>query len=308
MIKVEQLTKKFGEAKVLNSISFEVKTGEVLGFLGPNGAGKTTTMRILTGFLSPTSGSVTIDGKDVVENSLAIRQKIGYLPENNPLYDSMRVYEYLEFIAGIKQLPNTADDIKNVVLTCHLTEKIASPIGELSKGYRQRVGLAAALLGDPEILLLDEPTSGLDPNQALGIRKLIRAIGQTKTILFSTHILAEVQAACDRALIIHNGEIVGQGTVDELVAQASGQSRVRAVIEGPAEEVAQILNAHVAVKALEQAAENEYILDVQPGAGSGDGDIRRDIFKHCVERGWVLLELQKSDISLEDVFRQLTSS
>ncbi|MBI2411156.1 MAG: ATP-binding cassette domain-containing protein [Candidatus Kerfeldbacteria bacterium] len=302
MIVVSELQKSFDSNRVLNGISFEVKTGEVLGFLGPNGAGKTTTMRMLTGFLAPSSGVVTINGKNVAEHALAAREHIGYLPENNPLYDTMRMYEYLEFIAGVKQIPNAREEIARVVKICSLQEKIAESISDLSKGYRQRVGLAAALLGDPDVLILDEPTSGLDPNQALQIREVIREIGKTKTIIFSTHILQEVQAVCDRAIIINHGKIVAAGTVDELMNSAQGQSEVRAVIEGSVHDVVAGLASIPHVEEVKHVHGHEFVVHV-----SGKHDVRKEIFQLCVAETWVLLEMQQSQVSLEDIFRQLTS-
>ena len=301
MIQVMKLQKKFGQVQALADVSFTVNTGEVVGFLGPNGAGKTTTLRILTGYLLPSAGTAMIADHNVADQSLALRRRIGYLPENNPLYDNMRVYEYLEFMARAKQLTNVQPDVKRVIAACQLQGYIASSIAELSKGYRQRVGLAAALLGDPDILLLDEPTSGLDPNQAADIRELIRTLGKTKTVLFSTHILQEVQAACDRALIIHHGKIVAEGTIQELLQQAKQQDQLGVEIVGQAERVLQELQrlSHVqTVTALEQQT---YRVIVDPGK-----DIRRQVFELCVQQQWVLLEQRRSQASLEDVFRTLT--
>ncbi len=304
MITVSDINKSFGSKEVLDNISFEVKRGEVLGFLGPNGAGKTTTMRIITGFLSADSGSVVVDESDIEKQSLQARKTIGYLPENNPLYDSLRVYEYLRFISNIKQVENSVEEIKRVVKISALQKEITKPISELSKGYRQRVGLAAAMLGDPDVLILDEPTSGLDPNQAAEIREVIREIGKTKTIIFSTHILQEVQATCDRALIINEGKIVAQGTVDELVHQSKGQAQVKVTIESaqPSSDVLHALKGIEGVKDADDKQNNQYQISV-----ASDQDIRRDIFKLCVEKNWVLLEMQATEVSLEDVFRELTT-
>lgn len=305
MIHIEDLHKQFGSETAVENVSFTVKRGEVLGFLGPNGAGKTTTMRMLTGFLSPTSGAIRIDNQDVRTHPIQARKKIGYLPENNPLYDSMRVYEYLEFIAGVKHIQDAQADIQHVVNTCDLQEKVASSIADLSKGYRQRVGLAAALLGDPEVLILDEPTSGLDPNQAVSVRKLIRDIGETKTIIFSTHILQEVQESCDRALIIHRGKVVASGTVEELLQSAAGHKQVHIVIDAPEEEKPEEHLQHIqGVEEVQSLGNGKYTVRVESGH---DGDIRRDIFQHCVDASWTLLEMHQSTKSLEDVFRQLTA-
>ena len=207
MIEIKNLTKKFGQNLVLDNISFSAAKGEILGFLGPNGAGKTTTMKIITSFWPPTSGQVLIDGLDTANDSLTARKKIGYLPETVPLYDDMRVFEYLKFIAEIRSLEKHAikSRIKEVVSTCGLAKVLRQPIEELSKGFRQRVGLAQAIMHRPDILILDEPTTGLDPNQIVEIRDLIKTIGREKTVIFSTHILSEVSATCDRVIIINNG-------------------------------------------------------------------------------------------------------
>ncbi|MFA6475444.1 MAG: ATP-binding cassette domain-containing protein [Patescibacteria group bacterium] len=292
MINVNNLIHRFGTTIAVNDISFKVDTGEVVGFLGPNGAGKTTTMRLLTGYLQPVSGTIEIDN----------RQDIGYLPENNPLYETQRVYEYLEFIARAKNITALTSEIKRVVRETHLSDKINLTISELSKGYRQRVGLAAALLGDPKVLLLDEPTSGLDPNQSADIRQLIRTLGKTKSVLFSTHILQEVQSVCDRAIIINRGKIVGQGTVAELVAQAEGKKQLHLTITGSVEAVRDSLNKIEQVTMIDQPAEQQYVLETPASV-----DIRKTVFDLCVAQHWTLLEMQQTQVSLEEVFHQLTA-
>ncbi|OGY85875.1 MAG: hypothetical protein A2233_00065 [Candidatus Kerfeldbacteria bacterium RIFOXYA2_FULL_38_24] len=306
MISVSHLHKQFGALTVLEDISFKVQKGEVLGFLGPNGAGKTTTMRIITGFLTASSGEVTIDDQDIVKNSLATRRKIGYLPENNPLYDNLRIYEYLDFIAKVKKITKRQESLRQVVKICNLEEKIAQPIADLSKGFRQRVGLAGAMLGNPDILILDEPTSGLDPNQALEIRKVISEIGKTKTIIFSTHILQEVQQICDRALIINHGKIVAAGTVAELMQSATGKTEVKIMLETlkePVEEIsAELKKINGVVAVIKKQTATEFVIAVESGK-----DVRSDIFHTCVKKGWVLLAMQQNVASLEDVFRQLTT-
>jgi ABC-2 type transport system ATP-binding protein len=218
MVEVKNLTKKFGDNLVLDNISFSVAKGEVLGFLGPNGAGKTTTMKIITSFWLPTAGQVLVGGLDVIVNSLAARKKVGYLPETVPLYDDMKVSEYLKFVAEIRYLEKSTikERIERVIITCGLAKVLYQPIDELSKGFRQRLGLAQAIMHQPDILILDEPTTGLDPNQIVEIRDLIKQIGQEKTVIFSTHILSEVSATCDRVIIINNGRIVGQGAPREM--------------------------------------------------------------------------------------------
>lgn len=302
MIQVEHLTKQFGDTTVLDDISFTIQKGEIVGFLGPNGAGKTTTMRIITGYIAQSKGTVTIDGNDVQKVPVSLRKRIGYLPENNPLYESMRVAEYLEFVGRIKGVANLQSDLRRVVRTTHIGEKLNSPISELSKGFRQRVGLADALLGSPDILILDEPTSGLDPNQTSDIRSLIREIGRTQTILFSTHILQEAQAACDRVLIIDHGRIVGQGTVDELVRQTQGKTQVNVVIEGPGDAVLSALRQIPGALNVSQPTNDEYNISCE-----SDTEMSRAVFLACKEHGWILLRMASKRVSLEDVFRELTN-
>lgn len=224
MIEIKNLTKKFGQSLVLDNVNFSVAKGEILGFLGPNGAGKSTTMKIITSFWTPTSGQVLIHGLNTAENSLSTRKNIGYLPETVPLYEEMRVFEYLRFIAEIRGLDKSEikNRIKEVILICGLNKVLRQPIEELSKGFRQRVGLAQAIMHRPDILILDEPTTGLDPNQIVEIRDLIKTIGREKTVIFSTHILSEVSATCDRVIIINNGRIVGQGSPAELEEKYGG--------------------------------------------------------------------------------------
>lgn len=239
MIEIKNLSKKFGNATVLDNISFSVKKGEILGFLGPNGAGKSTTMKIITDFWAPTSGSVEIDGVKVRDNSLLTRKRIGYLPETVPLYDDMLVIEYLKFVAearGIKK-ENIKNRIREVVDSCSLREVLKKPIDELSKGYRQRVGLAQAIIHEPDILILDEPTTGLDPKQIIEIRNLIKEIGKEKTVIFSTHILSEVSATCDRAVIISKGKIVGEGTPDELLSKTEAKKKKSIYVKVSGDEV-----------------------------------------------------------------------
>lgn len=307
MISIKNLTKKFGETVALDDISFEVRKGEVLGFLGPNGSGKTTTMRIITGFISPTSGTVEIEGIDAVENSLKVRKKIGYLPENNPLYSEMLTSEYIEFIADIRKIEGRTEKIKDVVNTCGIAEVWNRPIGELSRGYRQRVGLAQTLIHEPEILILDEPTAGLDPNQIAEIRSLIKKIGRERTIILSTHILPEVTVTCDRVVIINRGKIVAQGTLNELEEQAKGKQTIYTKIKGPRELVLTQLKNLAGVTAAEVTDQEKeavygYRLEV-----NAQYDLREPIFNAAVKNNWVLLELEQETVSLEDVFRELTT-
>lgn len=307
-IRIENLTKKYGGQRAVDDISFEVKTGEVVGFLGPNGAGKTTTMRMITQFITPSEGSITIGGKQLETKADEIKKHIGYLPENNPLYQDMPVMDYLEFVAGLqgmektKILPRVIEMIRVTGLNMEKHKKI----GELSKGFRQRVGLAQALIHDPQILILDEPTSGLDPNQIVEIRKLIRELGRQKTVILSTHILSEVEATCDRILIINQGKIVADGTADLLKKQASGQDVLRVKIEdGEANAIFK------ALQGLESATQVGFVdgqtdrFEIQFHAGSNAG---REVFRLCVENKWTLTEMIPFETKLEDIFRELTTN
>jgi len=226
MININNLCKYYGETKAVDDISFEIRQGEILGFLGPNGAGKSTTVRVITCFIPPTSGSVTVDGLDVTQQSLEVRRKIGYLPENTPLYQDMNPVEFLRYAAELRHIAKDQINtrIRKMVEVCGLQEVLAKNIAALSKGYRQRVGLAQALIHDPDILILDEPTSGLDPNQIVEIRNMIKELGREKTVILCTHILSEVQATCDRAMIINRGKIVADGTLEQLENSASGKT------------------------------------------------------------------------------------
>ena len=309
MIDVKQLVRRFGPFTAVNGISFEVKAGEVIGFLGPNGAGKTTTIRVLTGYLPPSAGSVRVTDLDVVEESLEVRRRVGYLPENNPLYEELEVAEYLEWLAEIRNIP--ADDrtraIRRAVEKCGLGDALGKPVGQLSKGYRQRVGLAQAILHDPAILFLDEPTSGLDPNQARDVRELIRELKREKTVFLSTHILPEVQAMCDRVLIIHRGNIVASGTPSELSAAASGQAKITLTLKADGlkpQDAAEALKRVPGVETVAPRRSDEGLaVEVTPEAGR---DPREGIFKAVVEKRWTLLEMTRQGASLEEVFQQLT--
>ncbi len=308
MIEIKNLTKRFGPNIALDNISFTVKKGEVLGFLGPNGAGKTTTMKIISSFWTPSSGSVEVEGLDVVKDSLKTRAKIGYLPETVPLYDDMRVYEFLRFVALIRKLPKDIikKRIKEVVKICGLDKVIRQPIEELSKGYRQRLGLAQAIMHNPDILILDEPTTGLDPNQIAEIRNLIKELGKEKTVIFSTHILGEVSATCDRVIIIHDGKIVGEGSPDELVAKAGGREIIYVKIKGPKEEVLNKIKGLEnveEVKAKDKESEDVYGYEIEPKPGV---DLREYLSMTVMNAEWSILEFSKKSVSLEDVFRELT--
>lgn len=308
MIEIKDLTKKFGENIVLDKINFSVQKGEVLGFLGPNGAGKTTTMKVITSFWLPTEGDVKIDGVSVIENSLKTRQKIGYLPENVPLYDDMLVYEYLKFIAEVRGLSKekTKKRIKEVSEICGLRKVIKRPIDELSKGFRQRVGLAQAIIHDPEVLILDEPTTGLDPNQIVEIRDLIKKIGKEKTVIFSTHILGEVSATCDRVIIINNGRIVGEGSPEELARKAGSKEIIYVKIKGPRDEVfgkIKDMDNVLKAKIRDKESDNIYGYEIEPKEGV---DLREYLSMTVMQNEWSILEFNKKSVSLEDIFRELT--
>ena len=305
-IKIEHLTKHYGSQKAVDSISFTVKTGEILGFLGPNGAGKTTTMKMITHYLAVDSGDILIGGTSVKEAPDALKKRIGYLPEHNPLYLDMPVIDYLHFCAALqgvaqRQIP---ERIRDMVRRCGLDQEKHKKIGELSKGYRQRVGLAQAMIHDPEILVLDEPTTGLDPNQIVEIRKLIRELGSAKTVILSTHILPEVEATCDRILIINQGKIVADGTADTLRQQAQGQALVKVKVEEAVPE-----EALAAFRRLPSAIQVDYHngeanhFEIQSASHQSAA---RDIFRLCVENHWVLTELTPVETKLEDIFRDLT--
>ncbi len=305
-IKVENITKSYGRQKAVNRISFHVKTGEILGFLGPNGAGKTTTMKMITNYLIPEEGDIFIGGKSLLEEPEELKKHIGYLPENNPLYVDMPVIDYLEFSAEIQQIPREKipERVREMVRVCGLNQEKHKKIGELSKGYRQRVGLAQAMIHDPEILILDEPTTGLDPNQIIEIRKLIRELGREKTVILSTHIMQEVEATCDRILIINKGEIVADGTADSLARQVQGQELLHVRIEdADPNEVFKALQQLPTVELVDflDREKNRFEIQSKPDASSN-----REVFRLCTEKGWVLTEMIPIETKLEDIFRELT--
>lgn len=304
-ITVENLTKTYGSQKAVDDISFRVKTGEILGFLGPNGAGKSTTMKIITCFISPTEGSVQLDGLDIKKHSEEVRRRIGYLPENNPLYTDMNIVDYLHLAATLQHVPEQEipGRIKQMVDICGLGPECHKNIGELSKGFRQRVGLAQALIHDPEVLILDEPTTGLDPNQIVEIRSLIKEIGKEKTVMLSSHILKEVEATCDRILIISKGKLVADGSTDELKARSSAANRLLLQVRGKnVQENLQSLDSVAQVTPAEEKGKGRWYVDTK-----ADMDSREEIFRLCVKNDWVLLQLTPIESSLEDVFRNLTA-
>ncbi len=304
MIKVEGLTKYYGDFLAVDGISFEVNKGEIVGLLGPNGAGKTTTLRILTGYLLPSSGSVKIKDYDIYKDLRDIKKIIGYLPETTPLYNEMLVYDYLWFVADSKEIKEgeRLSELKRVAEICQIKNVMHKPVIELSKGYKQRVGLAAALLGDPDILILDEPTSGLDPNQIVEIREIIKEIGKEKTVLFSTHILSEAEATCDRLVIIHKGKIVADGKTEELKKGGEGFT-VNIEIENTDEEmVLSELKKVEGVENIELKGKNGTLkLEL-----SGKTDFRKNLYLHIKSKDWVLLEMARASETLEEIFKKLT--
>lgn len=301
---VENLTKKYGVQKAVNDISFEIKSGEVVGFLGPNGAGKSTTMKMITCFMAPTMGDVSVEGSSILANPEAVKQKIGYLPEHNPLYLDMPIVDYLRFSAEIQgvQKSEIPSRITEMIDRCGLDAEKHKNIGELSKGYRQRVGLAQAMIHDPNVLILDEPTTGLDPNQIVEIRKLIKDLGKEKTVILSSHILSEVEATCDRILIINKGRIVADGTSDTLRKQSQGQELLTIQIEGEGDVKAALMNLGSVQLIEELEKENAYSVQSKPDVSS-----RKAIFDLCVENKWYLMEMTGIETRLEDVFRNLTN-
>jgi ABC-2 type transport system ATP-binding protein len=309
-IKVENLTKYYGSQAAVKNISFEINTGEIVGFLGPNGAGKSTTLKMITTYLSPSSGKVFVDDLDISEKSIEVRRKIGYLPEQNPLYSDMNVLEYLEYAAELQSIPKTEikDAVKKMVKVCGLIEVKHKDIGELSKGFKQRVGLAQAMIHNPELLLLDEPTSGLDPNQIAEIRKLIKDLGKHKTVMLSTHILQEVQALCDRIIIINNGEIVADNTSEDLKSKFKTQFNVKVVIKrnpaiGKEKLVSELESINNVDKVKVDQEDDVWKVDILT---SKDTDLREDIARKVMSMNLVMLELHQEETSLEDIFRNLT--
>lgn len=303
---VENFTRDYGTQRAVDNISFTVKTGEILGFLGPNGAGKTTTMKAITTFLAPTAGNIKVGEFSLDHDPGEIRKHIGYLPENNPLYPDMTVVDYLEFIARLHEIPSDkiTERILEMVVICGLEGEKHKKIHELSKGYKQRVGLAQSLIHDPEVLVLDEPTSGLDPNQIIEIRDLIRSIGKEKTVLLSSHILAEVEATCDRILIINKGKIVANGTADELRKHSQGNEVLMVTVEdGDINIIYQDLTQLESVELVDIIEGKDSSFEIQSKSGLSS---RKDIFRLCVTKGWTLTELTPIEVKLEDVFREVT--
>lgn len=301
MIQVEGLTKDYGARLAVDNLSFHAEKGEILGFLGPNGAGKTTTMRILSGYMPPTSGKVSIAGFDVVEQSLDVRKRVGYLPETVPLYQDMTIFEYLKFMGNLRQVPNLDDRVEDVLEMVHMEERIDSYIGKLSKGMRQRVGLAQALLHNPDVLILDEPTIGLDPVQIIEVRNLIKELGKEHTILLSTHILSEAQQICNRVLIINKGKIVAEDTPQRLQQHLVGVQRYALQVSGDGEGVADVVSGVAGVKQVHVVRDGQLEFETQPGY-----DSRPQVARALIAANYDLLELRAVSMSLEDIFLELT--
>ena len=306
-LSVEKLTKTYGNQKAVDDLSFELQTGEVLGFLGPNGAGKSTTMKIITCFMAPTSGDVKANGNSVFQEPIDFKSQIGYLPESTPLYPDMFILDYLRFVGRLQGLSQDQipERIDKMVDYCGLNDEKHKKIGELSKGYKQRVGLAQAMIHDPEVLILDEPTTGLDPNQIVEIRELIKNLGKEKTILLSTHILPEVEAIANRILIINQGRITADGSPDQLRQKARENELLVIQVEGDADNQ----KIQQAISEL-QEVEHCQLIDTQKQqfqvSGKAGSSAKKPVFNLCVQNNWYLLEMRELETRLEDVFRQLT--
>jgi ABC-2 type transport system ATP-binding protein len=301
MIEVEGLTKDYGPRRAIYNLTFQAKAGEILGFLGPNGAGKTTTIRILTGFMPPTMGVARVAGFDVVDKSLEVRKRVGYLPETVPLYPDMSVFEYLKYMADLRHIKNADERVDDVLEIVHMEERANGYISNLSKGMRQRIGLAQALLHEPEVLILDEPTIGLDPAQIREVRTLIREIGKQRTVLLSTHILSEAQQICDRVLIINKGVIVVEDTPERLQAGLTGVQRISVRVRGDGDGLEKVINGISGVGKVILIQEGAVEVETPPGK-----DVRPAIARNVIKAGFDLLELKNIDLSLEDIFLTLT--
>jgi len=301
MIRVEELTKDYGTRRAIDQITFEAEKGEILGFLGPNGAGKTTTMRILSGYMPPTSGKAEIAGFDVMEQSLEVRRRVGYMPETVPLYPDMTIFDYLKFMADLRHLADAEDRVDEVLEAIHLEDRADTYIGNLSKGMRQRVGLAQALLHQPDVLILDEPTIGLDPAQIIEVRNLIRELGRERTVLLSTHILSEAQQLCNRVLIINKGKIVVEDTPERLQSRLSGSRRVIVQVGGDADGLPEAIQAVPGVGRAFRTQDNNAEFETLPGE-----DPRPEVARALITTGYDLLEMRSVGLSLEEIFLQLT--
>ena len=307
MIKVQDLSKNYGDVQAVKSINFEIDDGEIVGFLGENGAGKTTTLKMLTGYLVPTKGNVEINDLNINDSALEIQKQIGYLPELNPLYPEMSVYEYLEFIARVRNITGKSfrEALARVVERCGLQGVVHKLVSSCSKGYKQRIGLAGSMIHDPKILILDEPVTGLDPNQIVEIRELIKSLGREKLVLMSSHILQEIQATVDRIMIIHQGEIVANGTNEELMSSFKGNTVLNLEVRNTNENTLKDLSIAVAnINVVEvNEKKDHHLIQLEY---SQETDPREDLFNYAVSSGWVILKMTPTTTDLEDVFRKLT--
>lgn len=299
-LQAKGVSKYYGKQKALDEVDFSISSGEIVGFLGPNGAGKSTMMKIITGYFPPNEGKVEVMGLDVEEKSIEVKKRVGYLPEHNPLYPEMYVTEYLRFVAGIYKIKNRKAKVEEIIHKVGLTPERHKKIHELSKGYKQRVGLAQALIHDPDVLILDEPTSGLDPNQLVEIRKVIREIGQEKTIMLSTHIMQEVEAVCDRVIIINQGKIVADGPVSDLKTMSNSGGYILR-LEVSESISATILTNIKGVENVEEIGRNIFQIIISTGS-----DLRADVSKAVSNSGAAVLSLTREEKSMEDVFKELT--
>ena len=309
MIKVKDLSKNYGTVEAVKSIYFDLKDGEVIGFLGANGAGKTTTLKMMTGYLVPSEGSITVNGLDIINDTHAIQKQIGYLPELNPLYYEMRVFDYLEFLASIRNItgPLFKESLARVVEQCGLRGVVHKNISDCSKGYKQRIGLAAAMIHDPKILILDEPVTGLDPNQIIEIRSLIKSLGKEKLVFMSSHILQEIQATVDRIIIINQGEIVANGTNDELMTSFMGNVLLTMEVKGAKVDSIKHIQATLPNVKLVSYVKNKSIYTLQLEYDKNK-DLREDIFKYAVKNKWTVLKMFPKTTDLEAIFRNLTTN
>lgn len=307
MIKVKDLSKNYGPVEAVKSISFDLKDGEVIGFLGANGAGKTTTLKMMTGYLVPTKGSITVNGMDIIEDTHSIQEQIGYLPELNPLYSEMRVYDYLEFLAAIRDVRGSQfkESLARVVEQCGLRGVVHKNISDCSKGYKQRIGLAAAMIHDPKILILDEPVTGLDPNQIIEIRSLIRSLGKEKLVFMSSHILQEIQATVDRIIIINEGEIVANGTNEELMTSFMGNVLLTMEVKGAKVDSIKHIQATLPNVKFISTSKEKSIHTIQLEYEKNK-DSREEIFNYAVKNKWSILKMTPKTTNLEDIFRNLT--
>ena len=309
MIRIENLSKNYGDVKAVQSISFSLNDGEIVGFLGANGAGKSTTLKMMTGYLTPTSGNVFVNDKNIIDDCIDIQKQIGYLPELNPLYFEMKVHEYLKFHAEIRGIEDSEfnEALKRVVSECGLQGVVHRTVGNCSKGYKQRIGLAAAMIHDPKVLILDEPVTGLDPNQIVEIRSLIKKLGKEKLVLMSSHILQEIQATVDRIIIIDQGKIVADGTSEELIADSKGLTKLKLeILDGDENDIKNMEATipSVTVQGIEKQKQSILVqIEYQ-----NTSDPRQDIFKYAVEKNWIITEMSVHKRNLEDLFRNLTLS